>query len=122
MRRISARAATPPLRVWHREHGRSAENVDLRFIAEFIQVRCGSAGLQPPQRFIDGDPREPCPQSRIATEFADPAERTQIGFLHHLLGVPVIAQYAAREAPQRAVMLLNQPLRRGRHAAPKLIE
>jgi hypothetical protein len=49
-------------------------------------------------------------------------ERTQIGFLYRVLGLTVIAQYAAGNAPQRPVVLLNQPPGSVWHATPEIVE
>lgn len=57
---------------------------------------------------VDRDAGEPSTHAGITSELLEVREDTNIGLLHHILGICVIAKNAARDAKQASVVALGQ--------------
>jgi hypothetical protein len=62
---------------------------------------------QPAERLVHGDSRQPCREAGIAAEFRKMRERPDIGLLHNVLGLGVVAQDAAGQPVKPAVIRLH---------------
>ena len=73
---------------------------------------CKFGGRPPPahasQRLVEGDPREPGRELRLAAEGVELRERPHIGFLHDILGLGVVAHDRARHPEQPLVVALDE--------------
>src|SRR5258707_379205 len=62
---------------------------------------------QPAQRLVDGDPSKPGCETGVAAEILKMGECPDIGFLHHVLGLAVVAQDSAGEPVKPAIVRLH---------------
>ena len=67
----------------------------------------GPLAAQPAQRLVHRDPRQPGRQAGIAAKLAKMREGADIGLLDHVLGLAVVAQDAAGEPVEPAVVGLD---------------
>ena len=67
----------------------------------------GPLAAQPAQRLVHGDPRQPGREAGIASKALQMREGADIGFLHDVLGLAVVAQDAAGEPVQPAIIRLH---------------
>ena len=63
---------------------------------------------QPSERHVDRDPREPGAEPGVAAKAGEPGEGADIGLLHHVLGLGVVAQDAARHPEQQPVVAADE--------------
>ena len=81
----------------------------------------GPLAAQPAQRLVHGDPRQPGREAGVAAKLLQMREGADIGFLHDVLGLAVVAQDAAGEPVQPAIVRLhdraNRRLVAGKRAA-----
>ena len=83
---------------------------DLRFeraLRQRVQFHGGPPAAQPAQRLVHGDPRQPGRQAGIAAKTFQMREGADVGLLHHVLGLAVVAQDAAGEPVEPAVVRLH---------------
>ena len=67
----------------------------------------GPLAAQPAQRLVHGDPRQPGREAGIAAKTLQMREGADVGFLHHVLGLAVVAQDAAGEPVKPAIVRLH---------------
>ena len=90
--------------------GGEGELDDLGFeraLRQRVQLHGGPPAAQPAQRLVHGDPRQPCRQAGIAAKAFQMREGANVGLLHHILGLAVVAQDAAGKAIEPAVIRLH---------------
>src|SRR5262249_13966730 len=68
---------------------------------------------QSAQSFVHGDAGDPGAESSIAAKQVEAGKRTDVGFLHDILGLRVIAQNAARNAEQTTIVTRGYGANRG---------
>ena len=78
-----------------------------------VHIDARPLAAQPAQSLVDGDPRQPGREAEVATETFEMRERPDIGFLDHVLGFAVVAQDAAREPVEPAIVRLHDRADRG---------
>ena len=72
-----------------------------------VQFHGGPPAAQPAQRLVHGDPRQPGRKAGIAAKAFQMREGANVSLLHHILGLAVVAQDAAGEAIEPAVVSLH---------------
>src|SRR5215813_2286142 len=103
--------------------GRRGRKVD-----DFRLVAIGSVALpvhrrtpapQPPKRLVHRNARDPRTEGRITAEHIETGEGADIGFLHHVLGLRIVAQDAPCDAEQAAIVAPCDSADRGLIAPPR---
>src|SRR6185437_17016288 len=69
-----------------------------------LPIDCRPPLAQAPERFVDRDARDPRAESRVTAKMIEPGECANVSFLDDVLGFGVIAQDAARNAEQSAIV------------------
>jgi hypothetical protein len=59
---------------------------------------------QPAERLVHGDARQPGRQAGLAAKLLEMRKRADIGLLHHVLGLGIVAQHAAGDPVEPAVI------------------
>ncbi len=96
--------------------GGEGELDDLGFeraLQQRVQFHGGPPAAQPAQRLVHGDPRQPGRQAGIAAKTFQMREGADVGLLHDILGLAVVAQDAAGEPVEPAVVRLHDGADRG---------
>ena len=78
-----------------------------RVLWQRIQFHRGPPAAQPAERLVHGDPRQPGRKAGIAAKAFQMREGANIGLLHDILGFAVVAQDAAGEPVEPAVVRLH---------------
>jgi hypothetical protein len=78
-----------------------------RALRQGVQFHGGPSAAQPAQRLVHRDPRQPGRQAGIAAKIFQMREGADIGFLHYVLGLAVVAQDAAGKTIEPAVVRLH---------------
>ena len=78
-----------------------------RALRQGVQFHGGPTAAQPAERLVHGDPRQPGRETGIAAETFQVREGADVGFLHHILGLGIIAQDAAGQPVEPAVVRLH---------------
>ena len=68
---------------------------------------------QAAQRFVQGNARDPRAESGIAAERIETGKGADVGFLNDIFRLRIIAQDAARDAEQTAIVTLRKGTNRG---------
>jgi hypothetical protein len=73
---------------------------------------------EPPERLVDGDPREPRRERGLPGELGEPGVGEEIGLLHRVLDLRLVAEQAADGAVDARVVAADEQLEELGLAAP----
>src|SRR6185312_9764611 len=76
-------------------------------LADCVPIDGWAAPAQPRQRLVDDDARQPGADARLAAKSAQLRECLEIGVLKRVLGLGIVAQNAARDAIEAAIVPLD---------------
>ena len=71
-----------------------------------------SPAPHPRERFVHRDPREPRREARLSAEFREVLEGSNVGVLHHVLGLVIVAGDGARRAKDANVVAPHERFER----------